>query len=94
MFIGKTDVEAKPLILWPPDTKNWLTGKDPDGEKDRRQEEKGTTEDEVVGWYRQVDGHEFEQTLELMMNREAWHASVPGIIKSQTQLSDWTDGFN
>ena len=60
IFIGRTDAEAEILILWPPDGKNWLTGKDPDAGKDWRQEEKGTTEDEMVGWHRQLDGHEFE----------------------------------
>ena len=62
IYIGRTDVEAETPILWPRDTKNWLTGKDPDAGKDWRQDEKGTTEDEMVGWYRQLDGHEFEQT--------------------------------
>ena len=50
MFIGRTDAEAETQILWPPDMKNWLIGKDPDAGKDGRQEEKGTTEDEIVGW--------------------------------------------
>ena len=50
IFIGKTDAEAEAPILWPPDRKNWLIGKDPDAGKDWRQEEKGTTEDEMVGW--------------------------------------------
>ena len=58
MFIGRTDAEAP--ILWPPDAKNWLTGKDPDTRKDCRREEKGMTEDEMVGWYHQLNGHEFE----------------------------------
>ena len=62
IFIGRTDAEAETLILWPPDAKNWLTGKDPDAGKDWRQEEKGTTEDEMVEWYHQLNGHEFEQT--------------------------------
>ena len=61
IFIGRTDTEAETPILWPPDVKNWLTGKDPDAGKDWRQEEKGTTEDEMVGWHYQLDGHEFEQ---------------------------------
>ena len=61
IFIGRTDAEAP--ILWPPDAKNWLTGKDPDAGKDWRQEEKGMTEDEIVGWYHQLDGHEFKQAL-------------------------------
>ena len=62
IFIGRTDAEAKAPILWPSDAKNWLIGKDPGGGKDWRQEEKGTTEDEMVGWLHQLDGHEFEQT--------------------------------
>ena len=61
IFIGKTDVEAETPILWPSDTKIWLTGKDPDAGKDWRQEEKGMTEDEMVGWYHWLNGHEFEQ---------------------------------
>jgi len=59
IFIGRTDAEAP--ILWPPDVKNCLTGKDPDTGKDWRQEEKGMTEDEMVGWYCWFNGHEFEQ---------------------------------
>ena len=65
IFIGKTDAEAEAPILWPPVAKNWLTGKDPDAGKDWRQEEKGTTEDEMVGWHHRLDGHEFEQALEV-----------------------------
>ena len=61
IFIGRTDAEAETLILWPPDLKNWLTGKDPDAGQDWRQEEKGTREDEMVGWHHRLDGHEFEQ---------------------------------
>ena len=53
-------VEAETPILWPPDAKNWLTGKDPDAGKDWGWEEKGTTEDEMVGWHHQLNGHEFE----------------------------------
>ena len=63
IFIGITDAEAEAPILWPPDAKNWLIGKDPDAGKDWRQEEKGTTEDEMVGWYHWLNGHEFEQSL-------------------------------
>ena len=61
IFTGKTDAEAEAPILWPPDAKNWLIGKDPDAGKDWRQEEKGTAEDEMVGWHHWFDGHEFEQ---------------------------------
>ena len=61
IFIGRTDAEAEAPVLWPPDANNWLTGKDPDVGKDWRQEEKGTTEDEMVGWHHQLNEHEFEQ---------------------------------
>ena len=63
MFIGRTDAEAETPVLWPPDAKSELTGKDPDVGKDCRQEEKGMTEDEMVGWHHRLDGHEFEQAL-------------------------------
>ena len=62
LFIGRTDAEAETPILWPPDAKNWLTGKDPDAGKDWRQEEKGMTEDKMVGCHHQHSGLEFEQT--------------------------------
>ena len=61
LFIERTDVEAP--ILWPSDMKSWLNGKDPNAGKDWRQEGKGTTENEMVGWHYQLNGHEFEQTL-------------------------------
>ena len=60
IFIGRTDVEAETPILWPSDAKNWLIGKDPDAGKDWRREEKGMTEDEIVGWHYRLNGHEFE----------------------------------
>ena len=63
IFIGKTDAEAETPILWPPDAKSWLIGIDPDAGKDWGQEEKGVTEDEVVGWHHWLDGHEFEQAV-------------------------------
>ena len=91
MFTGRTDAEAETPILWPPDMKKWLTGKDPDAGQDWGQEEKGTTEDEMIGWHHQFDGHEFEQAPELVMDREAWRAAVHGVIKSRTWLSDWTE---
>ena len=61
IFIGRTDAEAETPILWPPDVKNWLVRKDPDAGKDWRQKEKGTAEDEMVGWHHQLNGYEFEQ---------------------------------
>ena len=60
IFIGRTAVDAETPILWPPDAKSWFIGKDPDAGKDWRQEEKGTTEDEMVGWPHQSNGHECE----------------------------------
>ena len=63
LFIGRTDAEAETPVLWLPDAGNWRTGKDPDAGKDWRQEEKGTTEDEIVGWHPWLDGHESEQAL-------------------------------
>ena len=63
IFTGRTDAEAEAPVLWPPDAKNWLIGKDPDAGKDWRQEEKGMTEDEMIEWHHQLDGHEFEQAL-------------------------------
>ena len=63
VFIGRTDVEGETPILWPPDANNWLTGKDPDAGKDWRHEEKGTIEDEMVGWHHQLNGHGFGWNL-------------------------------
>ena len=63
IFIGRTDVKAETPILWPPDGKSWLTGKDPVARKDRRREKKGMTGDEMVGWHHRPNGHEFEQAL-------------------------------
>ena len=86
IFIGRTDAEAP--ILWPPDVKNRLIGKDPDAGKVWRQGVRGMTEGEMVEWHHQLNGNEFEQTP--VMDREAWHDAVHGVAKSQTQLSDWT----
>ena len=60
MFIGRTDVEAETPIVWSPDAKSCLIGKDSDAGRDWRQEEKGMTEDEMVGWHHRLNGHEFE----------------------------------
>ena len=89
IFIGRTDAKAETPVLWPRDAKNQFIGKDPDAGQDWRQEEKGMIEDKMVGWHHWLDGHEFEQAL--VMDKEAWHAAVCGVTKSQTQLSDWTE---
>ena len=63
IFIGRTDAESEAPILWPPDAKSWLIRRDPDAGKDWRQEEKGVTENGMVGWHHWLNGHEFEQIL-------------------------------
>ena len=65
-----------------------LIGKDPDAGRDWGQEEKGTTEDEMAGWHHRLDGHEFNELRELVMDREAWRAANHGVAKSRTQLRD------
>ena len=85
IFLGRTDVEVETPILWPPDTKNRLIGKDPDARKDWRCVEKGMTEDEMV------TDISLSRLRELVMDREAWHAGIHGVTKNQTRLSDWTE---
>ena len=88
IFIGRTNAEAP--ILWPPDSKSQLTGKDPDAGKDWGQEEKGGTEDELVGWHHWLNGHEFEQTPGDGGGQGSLACCSPWVTKSQTCLSDWT----
>ena len=93
VFIGRTDAEAETPILWPPDAKCWLIGKDPDTGRDWGQEEKGTTEDEMAGWHHQLYRHE------LVDSGSWWWTGRPGMLpfmgsQSWTQLSDWTDWLN
>ena len=89
IFIGRTDTETP--ILWPPDVKSWLIGKDPDGGKDWGQSEKGAAEDEMVGWHHQLNGHEFEQAPRDGEGQGSLEcAAVYQVAKSQTLLSYWT----
>ena len=91
VFIGGTDAEAEAPIIWPPDGKSRLIRKDPDAGKNWRQEDKGMTEDKMVGWHHTKS---MDMSLikfqEIVKDRETWHAAVHGVTKSRTWLSDWT----
>ena len=90
IFIGRTDAETETLILWPPDVKNWFIRKDPDAGKDWRQEEKGRTEDEVVGWHHRLNRHEFEQAPGIGDGQGSLACCSPWGLKE----SDTTKGLN
>ena len=93
IFIGRTDAEAETQILWPPDAKSRITGKDPDAGKNWRWGEKGTIEDEMVGWHHQLDGHEFEQASGIvdgqgtLVNCSPWGRKT----SDMTELLNWTE---
>ena len=86
IFIGKTDAEVEALILWPPDVKGHLIRKDPHAEKDWRQEEKGMTEDKMVGWHHWLNGHEFEQAPG---DGEGWRSLAAESTGSERVGHDW-----
>ena len=90
VFIGRTDVEAETPILWSPHAKSWLIWKDPDAGKDWEQEEKGTTEDEMVGWHHQLNGHGFVWTL-AVGNGQGGLACCVGL---QRVRHDWVTELN
>ena len=93
IFIGRTEAEAETSVLWPPDGKSQLTGKDPDAWKDWRQEEKGTTEDEMVGWHHWLDGHEFEHVLGVGDGWGSLECCSPWGLKESnaTEQLNWTE---
>ena len=91
IFIGRTDAEAEASIIWSPDEKSQLTGKDPDSGEDWRQEEKGMTEDKRVRWHHDSMHMSLKKLQEMVKDREAWNVAVHWITKSQIGLSDWTE---
>ena len=92
VFIGRTNVEVETPILWPPDVKKWLIGKAPDAGKDWRQE-KGTTEDEMVGWHHRLNGHQYEQTPGVGDGQGGLACCCPwgGNDSDMTEWLNWTD---
>ena len=95
IFIGRTDAKAEATIIWPPDMKNWLTGKDPDAGKDWSQEEKGTTEDEMVRWHHWLNGPEFEQALGVDDGQERLACCISWGRKESdtTEWLNWTEAL-
>ena len=90
IFTGRTDAEAETPILWPPDVKNWLIGKDPNSWKDWRQEEKGMTEDKMVAWHHRLSGHEFEQAPGVGEGQESLVCCSPWGRK-ELDTTEWLD---
>ena len=93
IFIGRTDAEAEALILWPPDVKSQFIGKNPDVGKGWGQEEKGATEDEMVGWHTDSMDMSLSKLREGVKDREAWRAAVHGISDWTTTTQNWSTFF-
>ena len=90
IFFGRSDAEAETPVLWPPDVKNWLIWKAPDAGENSRWEEKGTTEDEMVRWHHQLNGHEFEQALGAGDGQGSLSCCSPWGWR-QTEWLNWTE---
>ena len=91
IFTGKTDAEAEIPVLWPPDVKNWLIRKDAAAGKDWKQEEKGTTEDEMVGWHHWLYGHEFEQ-VPRVVDGQGGLVSCSLWGRKELDMTEWLNG--